>query len=467
MTARRSVRAGLVGLGIVASLAMALAEPAAAGSSFHVPEPVGGPALAGGAPVWAEQRPDEGVNIRRRDPRSGAVNTLFRSSISGQDSYGYGWAQFARIAGSGSTLAVQITAYANDCFNFPCFSSIFAGPAARPLTAAPSSGCRVDYNQNPDTPQPLDVDRTRVVYYDCAHGSLDVTDLKTGQTTQVPGGFRGLRVAGRYLAWVPGGGPFGGGNTIEVYDWKAKQRVYTIPMSVTNGTVGDLDLAPDGTVVWPIGTGNPGERLAWASPRSPRPHTIPVAQRDAYGVRFVGGRIAFERGQENGNIPRGEVGVTDLAGHVRLLATGADVGVFERQFDFDGKHVAWYAFACTGVRMHVQSIHARVIHESMTRCPLRFKRPPRVHQGRVVDLAVNCYGYSLGYCKGLNASLRLPSGAYEQVGYGRNAHYIILTPHGMKLLKKRKRLRLFARITMADLLGFSERRSGFVTLVHR
>jgi hypothetical protein len=372
--------------------------------------------------------------------------------------------QFAQIAGSQAALAVEIVSGGVEpgCSDVWCFRDIYSGPPAGPLSAVGFGHCALS-DQGAEIPAALDADGNHIIYYDCPHNSVEIMNTSTGARLALSGGQRGLRIAGRYASWVVGSGPFAGDNTIEVYDWKAKSRVYVVPKSVTGGGVGDYDLSSDGTVVLPVAAPHQQAQLGWISPQSRHLHRIPVAPRDSYAVRIVGKTITFERGQQAVDIPRAEVGLTDRAGHVKLLATGADMGVVLRQFDFDGTRVAWYAFACTGARLHLESTQSRVIHESLKRCRLRFNRPPHIYQDRVVDLAVNCYGYAQR-CKGVSADLTLPDRPQTLVGHGKNAHNIELTAQGIKLLKAHQKLRVRAHITITDLIGTRERRTGLVTL---
>jgi hypothetical protein len=113
--------------------------------------------------------------------------------------------------------------------------------------------------------------------------------------------------------------------------------------------------------------------------------------------------------------------------------------------------------------MHVQPVGSAVIHESMKRCPLRFKRPPRIRDERFVRLAVSCYGYGLA-CEGRDAVLMRSRKPHTVVGRGENAHRIKLTDEGLRLLASHEKLRLRARIRVSVYRGQGERRRGFVTL---
>jgi hypothetical protein len=181
----------------------------------------------------------------------------------------------------------------------------------------------------------------------------------------------------------------------------------------------------------------------------------------------VAGKVAFERGSgDRGDVPRAEVGVTDLSGHAKILARGAAAPGFDRRFDFDGKRVAWYAYGCTGATMHVQSTGAHAVLEGLARCPLRFTRAPHPSHGTTVRLYLDCYGYAGGTCDGRKVSLTLPHSPRSVVGRGADADKVRLTSAGAELLKRRTQLRVRVDLTMIDFGGTREHRHGSITLTH-
>src|SRR5437588_5551055 len=83
--------------GLIVLLAAGNTEPAAASLRFHVPLPKGGPGLSAGAPIWLERRADSRLNLRRRDPGTGAKQTMLVTPANGQD-------QLGRVTGSSQSL---------------------------------------------------------------------------------------------------------------------------------------------------------------------------------------------------------------------------------------------------------------------------------------------------------------------------------------------------------------------------
>jgi hypothetical protein len=236
---------------------------------------------------------------------------------------------------------------------------------------------------------------------------------------------------------------------------------YTIPTDEAHPRVLDLDLARNGTLVLSY-EGKPP--LAWASLESPALHSIPIGGRNYY-VKLAGGTVAFARGHEYaGDVPRAEVGVTDLSGNARLLARGADSGGFDGKFDFDGTRVAWYAYACRGARMHVQPIDSKVVEESLVRCPLRLRKPPQVKDGKYVVLRFRCHGYATT-CRARN--VRLTNRVEDHnvlLGEGLKGSRVSLTDKGRQLLRERDALTVRTAATIEDQAGTRERRHGSAVL---
>lgn len=452
---------------LAVSTAALLGTPAHASTAFHAAFPAGGPALAAGIVNWAEPRRDGGVNIRRRDPHRDKTQLVLANP-------GGGYQQYARFAGSNATLAAEI--FSSDIPRDPAegglnwaAQDLFDGAPTGPLTRL---GTHCDLGGSPQLARTLDASGPRLIYLDCDRNRVVVTNTSTHQSADTPAGSSGLRIAGRYIAWI---GCCSGAGPVSVYDWRAGKLVYTIAAPEAGGPWGDLDLGPDGTLVVakpPEKEHQIGARLAWAAPTSPHLHILPLA-RSTYFVTLVGGKIAFERGTEDsGDVPRGEVGLTDLAGHLRIVARGAYAAAFERQFDFDGKRIAWYAYSCSGVRMHVQSIDSsQVITESLLRCPLVLKRKPQVTKDGVVSLRFSCYGYSGGHfgyppaCSARDVVLTAKDAGHSVVvARGRKASHVPLTSAGKTLLKKRGSLSVRITATMGDPAGTRECRHGRATI---
>jgi hypothetical protein len=436
---------------ILAFVGLAASVPAteARASRFSAPEPVNGPVIAGPWIAWPEAFGGGGVKVRRA--RTSGADRATVATRQATDAYVFG----ARLAGSPRWLAADFNAFDRSGGRGFVFHDLVAGPASGQLTLRSR---RCNFYATP-LPSALDMNGDRLMQASCSKPGATVTALGSGSSFELPATQRGLRLAGRYAAWVDGERGQRQ-DSVVVYDVKTSSVSYTIPPSEARPTVLDLDIDGKGTlVVSYVGT----PRVAWASPQVPTLHPIPVGGRNHY-VELDAGRVAFARGREHaGDVPRADIGITDLAGNVRLLARGADSGGFDGKFDFDGGRVAWYAYSCKGVRMHVQSIDSKLVEESLVRCPLRLRRPPEVKDG-AVDLMVSCYGYAAG-CHALNVRLTTRvDGEKVLVGKGSRASHVSLTDKGKQLLRGRDSLKVRIAATMEDGAGTHERRTGRAVL---
>ena len=420
------------------------------GTRFATPTPSGGPVLTGPRVAWPERLRENGVRVRSAGVAGGARTTPLSRPGSG------GLRFSAILAGSSDWLVADVNAEERFGATSYLFHSLFAGPAAGPPARRAH---RCGYYTDVPLPSPVDIDGDRLIHHACSEPVVDVTNLRTGATTQVPGSHRGLRIAGSYAAWVEGsrGTPH---DSVVVYDIEHEAVSYTIPARAHLG-VGDLDLAKDGTLVVRYGD----DELSWASPGSPVLHRIPVPGRN-FTVKVAAGKVVYARGRASGGtIPRAEINVTDLAGHRRPLARGAVGGTVLPRFDFDGERVVWYAYSCKGARMHVQPIGSKPVEESLTRCPLRLRTPPKVKEGDYVVLKPSCHGYA-GGCSARNVRLTARRDGHSVlVGDGRRASHVSLTAAGKELLRKRDALKVRIAATMTDGAGTRERRQGTATLM--
>jgi hypothetical protein len=437
----------------VACAVLACAAPPGAEARttrFAIPEP-SGVVLNGSRVAWSQSLPGGGVEIRSASYSGGAPATV--GVRPGVPEYVFG----ADLAASPTWLAADATAF--DRYPFGdrsfVFHDVLAGRAGGALTRRTH---RCAFYSTP-LPAAVDVSRDRMISARCSKPGATIANLRDGSTVKLPASQRGLRVAGRYAAWVDGEREQFH-DAVVVYDTARSAVSYTIPATRARISVEDLDLADDGTVV----VSYLGRHLAWASPAAPTPHAIPLPGSTHFlFVKLEDGVVAFERGRRptGASVPRAEVGVTDFAGNARIIARGAASVLSARRFDFDGRRVAWVSYSCRGARLHVQPVGSEPVDESLTRCPLRLRKPPRVKRGRYVVLRFSCHGYAGPNCIARRVRLAARArGATVLVAKGGRGRHVALTGDGRQLLHDRRTLRVRVAATLTDDAGTRERRHG-------
>jgi hypothetical protein len=364
----------------------------------------------------------------------------------------------------------SVVAYATGDFSSPWLNRTV-------LTAAPDGEFEtLDQDCNlfgrPDRPRSFDVSGEVVAYGRCRGDGRQEAVVRdysapTPVETVIPGARTlGLRVAGRYVAWLDDGeGQVFVSSAISVYDRAAGSLVYRIPEAAMPGDVHDLDLQADGTVAFSYAAA--GMKIAWASPAEPRAHTLPLAARESYEVRIAGDRIAFETGVQPGagQLALADVGVTDLSGHARRLGNHGEGSLFTDDFDFDGNRVAWWTYGCTRAFVNVLDVDGpAAISPPRSGCRLRLTEPPAVTRG-IARLHVDCFGFGNGICAARRVTLTVRQRDRRLVvGRGRTAARVPLTRPGRALLRKKGSLRASAVATLHDEAGRRERRTARVTL---
>jgi hypothetical protein len=169
-----------------------------------------------------------------------------------------------------------------------------------------------------------DVDGGRVLYSDTSRVVLGRT-LVSSRDVEYPD----VALARHYAAWteVPRGKNFFyTPRALVVYDLAARRVAYRLDAAPFI----DIDLAPDGTVVFgqdptPVGGSDGG--VGWASLAEPRPHYL-VGNAIPFDVRTAGGRVAY--------FNRARLVVQKLDGALIALQQATFGG-----FDFAGNRLAY------------------------------------------------------------------------------------------------------------------------------
>jgi hypothetical protein len=423
---------------------------AASAAEVRAGDLASGPVLAGSRVVWTDGGVRRALTVRTA-PVSGGLATTIASRAPNPSG------QYGRLAASPTVVALELFSGAGD----PqlSFRSVFAGGLNGPLQPL-EKGCKVSF----PFPRTIDVSGDDVLYVGCDEREGILRDMQTGGTRPVPSGTRGLRVAGRFAAWVDGS-PARRDESIVVYDLGSEKISYTIPAaSLPFGLVDDLDLQADGkiAVAYPSNASAhvPGlDRVGWAAPDAPSLHVSALRAAQSYKIKFAGDRIAFDRSAatEDARI-RSQVGVSDLAGHVKLFDTGGDDDTIDDEhFDFDGQRVAWFSNGCHQAIVHVRVASSSATMHSRRHCALALTRQPVAHHGST-RLFVDCFGFDGGFCDANDIRMRFRG---RVIGTGRTFRKVRLNHLGRRLLATHRRgLAVDLSATLRDDAGRSERRRG-------
>ena len=438
--------------------------PAAA--RVETPVPAAGPVLAGERVVWATARADGGVDVRSA---TGSADARVVQEVRPADA---GEPPASRLRPQLAASPARIALVANPATDSRSWDArvIFTGPPVGPFGRV-GGRCGLPGNY-PDYPRPVDVDGDAIVYPACDEaGGLEVREFSPAPMTQriLAKGATGARLAGRWVAWLEGGtvwdlDVFAG--DLVVYDRLTMREAYRIPRAELGRGVHSLDLQDDGKVAFSFGVGR-GHAVGWASPEAPSVHRIPLSERNVYEVRIGAGRIAFLGGRGvNLDVPLAEVGVSDLGGSVRVLASGAQDLIGPESFDFDGTRVAWYTLGCTDATIETRGVDdAQLPYRARSGCALRLNpkpsRRPVLLSGRYVRLYVDCAGFADRTCRARD--LILTSGG-RVLARSDRAERIDLTAAGRRAFRGRSKLHVRGTALLTDAAGRRERRTATFTV---
>lgn len=408
------------------------------------------PKLAGESTLWAQERVDGSLELWSGEPGA-RTDRIQRFAFDPIGSYG-------RLEGdlAASPSLAFLTTYALDSAEgrglSVSFSDHYVGPTgAQPewLTRCGSHG-RIRSG---------DVWGEAYAYRQCddTYGHVEVRDeaampLSPPRAVGV-GGF-GVRIAGRFVAWLDGrysrfGDPYA---AVVVYDRVADTEVYRLPADL--GAIQSFDIEEDGKVAVafdPRGEGD--DVVGWASPAEPWVHPLPLRPRALYDVRIVGDRIAFQTGNtvSAGWVREADVGVVDLGGNVSWLAGGTDAFLMDESFDYDGKRLLWRELSCEERRLVIRDVDASgKARRPATRCPLRMLRPATVRRG-VARFHFDCGAYKppCGFRTELHIAGRGGGRASKTVESG-NPVRARLTQRARRLLRKHSSLKVRATVRLTD-----------------
>jgi hypothetical protein len=215
----------------------------------------------------------------------------------------------------------------------------------------------------------IDVSGDLVAFVRCDN-TLELRDLSGGGATQVVGrDVRGVRLAGRYVAWLEDdrSSPPSRAELV-VYDRQAGAEAYRVPAASPASALGSFSLQADGKVALsfdpdPNDT-NARSVVAWASPSRSSVHRLPLPRRYGYSLRLRNDELVFSRSSRDGN--HEQLGVTGLSGHARLILRRSS----GRGIDFDGRHIAYPIRDCRRWTVVRQPLSAKR-HPSPRRCGTR------------------------------------------------------------------------------------------------
>jgi hypothetical protein len=449
-------------------LAAALAAPAGAAVPDGIPteEPVAGPVLSGSRALWVVPTRNYGFELRAA--RTGERPATLFAAAPRPD----GILTPAIAASPERWILTHASGSRGSRFG----TRFEARTVLTALDGAPAEtldeGCGL--SGVPDTPrEAADVDGNTVVFPRCdesgRHAAV-VRDYSGPSVVEqaIPGArTAGLRIAGRYVAWLDGlhSGAERAADVV-VYDRLAGLEAYRLTRAAIGGDVHSLDLQSDGKVAFSHSAPG-GWKVAWASPAEPRVHALPLAPRERYDVRIANDRIAYMTGDQPGAgvLSLGEVGVSGLDGPARRIGNLAEGSVFTDDVDFDGERIAWWSYRCTDAVIRIAAVDGPAASMApRSGCALRFERPPRL-KSAWVRLSPDCFGFALEACEARDVVLKATRGGRAvTVGRGASAARVDLTPAGRALLRRGGRVGVRVSAVLTDDAGRRERRAGRATL---
>ncbi len=282
----------------------------------------------------------------------------------------------------------------------------FGGAPSGPLSAV-GPQCRAPDGAPPAVfagrfLSPVAVSGTVVAYFAGCQQIVvrDLADASVSSPTLPPDSYA-PRVAGRYLAYLqgpPGGDTPGRYSAITVFDRVAGRQVYRFPAGTIRHEINDISVGEDGSIAVAYRVNRPPkpEKMGVSVASVQRPvlrQLLPVSGH--YGIRLAAGRVVLvgQQGPSTGVVSHGQLLVSDLAGHVQMLAAPVDDQTFfGRRFDWDGQNVTWVTRTCDQALINVAPLSGvRSERHDLRHCRLLLSSPPRVRH-RQVQLHIACLG---------------------------------------------------------------------------
>lgn len=441
--------------------------------------PVAGPRLAGASVYWARYRSDGGYELLGR---RGTEPAKLRLSVPEADPGRYWGVTFAA---SSQLLAVQQRrAHVSDPNPYqtpegPEDPGTLIGPPGGTLQHAskPCPGAFFDDRR-------VDVSGTAAIYptsCDYSGASATIKDFAPGgKQRSIPSvGSGPLRLAGSYAAWRSTTG------SIIVYDWVRAAIVYSLSVPIDWDPTFDLQEDAKLALTYQprILDADLRTRVAWASPAEPRLHLLPLKRRSRYRVQISHDRIAYVGSTHNGEWSSHSVlGVVDLAGHARRVATGVQsLPPFEDSLSLEGDQLAWVQATCDGPVIRSADITRLRALRGARSCPLHLSRRGRTASSRRLVFGASCRGFYRG-CEPVAGSLRtvrryrvghrvLPRGSRitrSATKHKANRLRLRLLPRGRRLLHARRSILARLAIQVSDNQGYFDSRTEVVRVrIHR
>ena len=383
----KGLTSGSVLLLVVASGCLAAPAVSAAQGLTSIPagrsQPVAGPRLVGNRVIWAEPRARGAFAIRERSLAGGSSQQVF---VGGRPRFPRSQFVDVRLAVSPSQFLVQQGVAARESAP-PGFT-----PNSSPGTVIRVSGAGSEtLARGPDCAstcfsRQMDVDQDMGIFQGPRPNTVSIRDFAAADSQPlVVDGFSTFpRVRGRYAAWAFA-------RDIVVYDHVARTEAYRLRGVLPDvSDLRSLDLQGDGKVAFEYRPPGRQSVVAWASPAQPFEHRLPLRDTFYFDIRLDQDRILFVRGS-----PRGELGVTDLAGREKVLARGVEGEAGRELLDIEGDRVAWLESSCRGLRIRVASL-AELRSEPRNyrprACRLRLERPIRRSRDGFVAIRLSCLG---------------------------------------------------------------------------
>jgi hypothetical protein len=447
--------------GLIALVAAVVSTSSVANGAIRTRSlPGAGPVLAGSHVVWADDHRGGGVNLKSAAPggRPARMATLDPPRYS---------ELIPELGASRARVAIGTGISSPDAL-WGQRSVFSATIGSRPRQL----GSRCNLSDLADLPRAVDVSGEAIIYPRCDSDGqfVHVRDYSTTPPVDrriadaIPGG--GLRIAGRYVAWLePSGHNVFNKSGVTVYDRVLGAPIYVIGKQAVGYGLHQLDLQSDGTLVFSYASDN-RHRIAWASLSEPYRHVLPLHAREPYEVRIADDQIAFETGSQPGAgiVARAKVGVSDLAGHARILGNQGEGSLFSEDFDFDGHRLAWWSYGCANVRIHVVDATASPrVSSPRQGCRLRLTRQPRLeNEGRRLRLFVDCFGFDInGHNRCGVRKARVTTehdGETTLVAMKQRGSSVKLTDKGRELVRRPGELHVRVAATLVDLADRRERR---------
>jgi hypothetical protein len=423
--------------------------------------PAAGPVLAGGMAEWASSLLGGRLALRAASPgRPVRTLQIFTPPPNSQTVLA------AQLSASSQLVGLRLEALPVTSQNTAGPVLIYAGApgeALAPILQPCIQGATAV------VPDGIDVSGQSVAYQACSDVSTTglsetLSDLSTTPATTsmlLPNAVEHLRIAGPFFAYERSSAP---AFTPYLVVGKVASRVDALSVPLAGlpgaGSLGDVELAPDGTVAFSYVSGD-GMQVAWASPASPAVHTLNIGRGMFFGTRFLPSGLLLVDAQPAsahaaaaraaGGLADGKLETVALTGSLpHVVASGVNADAVNRHFDFDGTNVVFVTSSCDSASIRIQPLNGPAQRFSAPmHCALRFARSPR-RTGRSITFTVSCAGASddctvaTATATAIDPTTRRRITVASSVFDSRAPADVAMatTLHGLKLLRSHPRVRV-------------------------